>query len=199
MPLSSGSPPSQSTKVFHDWVTRLHSSTKGKSGPKQGHLKKVLPPVPQRVFVLTISQVLAGEGIRKAKPVAWRHFRSGPSVKQNISAEILMAGNRHLVARTYGSRASSIVTKALRGLAKKHKKYEGISLVKIPPLVGLAVWVRGRNAKEDVIFPLESVVPELQRGTAHLYVEVLPLLQRSANALVSQSLTLDAILRKGRA
>lgn len=201
MRLSSGSPPSHSTKVFREWATRQHIAGKGKTGPKRGHPKKASRTVPHGVFVVTIPQVLAGEGIRKAKRVGWRHFGFGKTVKQHVSAEILMAGNRHRVARAYGSKPTSIVSQALRSLAKEYsktKKYVEIGLVKIPPLVGLAVWVRSRNAKEDLIFPLESIVPELQKRTAHIYADVLPLLQRSAKALVSQSLALDAKLGEGR-
>lgn len=200
MPLSSGSPPSHSTKVFCEWAAR-HATAKDERATKKGHRNKALTPDPQRVFVLTIPQVIAGKGLRSAKRVAWRHFGSGPTAKQNVSAEILIGGKRHRVARTYGSKATSMICKALRRLGKKHsrtKRYEGISLLKISPLVGLAVWVRGRNRKEDLIFPLESAVPDLRSGIAHNYLDALPLLQRSANALVSQSLALDAKLRKGR-
>jgi hypothetical protein len=201
MRLSFGPPPSNSAKVFREWATRKHTAEKGKTGPKQGHSKKASTPLPLRVFVMTVPQVLAGEGIRKAKRVGWRHFGFGKTVKQTISAEILAVGNRHRVARIYRSKSNSIVNRALTSLTKKHskaKKYVGIDLVKIHPLVGLAVWVRSRNAKEDLIFPLESIVPELQTGTAYIYADVLPLLQKSAKILVSQSQALDAKLREGR-
>jgi hypothetical protein len=202
MPLSSGSPPSHSTRVFRKWVARPNTATRGKRIPEQRHPNKPFTPAPHRVAVLTIPQLIAGEGLRKARRVAWCHFAPGPRAKQQVSAEIVIVGRLHRVARTYGSRATSIITKALSALAKKYsrtKTYQSISLVKIPPLVGLAVWVRGRNAKEDLIFTLESVLPELQRDTAHNYVDSLPLLQRSAKALVAQSLALDVKLRKGPA
>lgn len=198
MPLPSGSPPSHSTKVFRAWVARHHTAAKTKKVPKRGYSNKVLTPAPQRVFVLTIPQVIAGEGIRNARRVAWRHFGFGSTSKQTLSAEVLVTGKRHRVARTYGSKATSIISKALTALQKKHsraKTYQGISLLKIPPLLGLAVWVRGRNTKEDLIVPLQSAVPELQSGTTHKYVDALPLLQQSAKALVAQSLALNAKLR----
>jgi hypothetical protein len=201
MRLFSGPPPSNSTKVFREWATRKHAVEKGKTGPRQGYSKKASTLLPLSVFVVTIPQVLAGQGIRKAKRVGWRHFGFGKTLKHTVSAEILATGSRHRVARTYGLKPNSIVSRALRSLTMKHsrtKKYVRISLVKIPPLVSLAIWVRSRNAKEDLILPLESVVPELQRRTARPYVDVLPLLQRSAMALVSQSQALDAKLREGR-
>jgi len=202
MPLSSGSPPSHSSKVFREWVARHHTAAKTKRVPKQGYPNKVSTPAPQRVFVLTIPQVIAGEGIRNARRVAWRHFGFGPASKKTVSAEILIAGKSHRVARTYGSKPTSIISRTLAVLTRKHsrsKRYDGISLIKIPPLLGLAVWVRGRNTKEDLIFPLQSAVPELQTGTTHKYVDALPLLQRSAKALVAQSLALNAKLGMGRA
>lgn len=201
MRLSSGPPPSNSIKIFREWATREHAAKKRKTGPKHGPAKKASTLLPLSVFVVTIPQILAGEGIRKAKRVGWRHFGFGRTAKQTISAEILAAGNRHTVARTYDSKPNSIVSRALRSLATKHsrtKKYVGIGLVKIPPLVALAVWVRSRNTKEDLIFPLESIVPDLQTDTAYIYADVLPLLQRSAKALVSQSHALAAKLREGR-
>jgi hypothetical protein len=202
MTLSPGPPPISSVETFREWAARKRATIKPRQPAGNRTSRKRSALTSHSVFVLAMPHVIEGKGPRDAKCLAWRHFNLGPSPKHTISAEILTSNKHRRVAQSYGPSATIVVGRALATLRKKYvktKKYKFIGLLKIPPLVALAIWVRGRNAKEDLIFPLQSVLPDLKRGVAYTYVDALPLLQRSANGLVSQSLELADKLQKKQA
>ena len=152
-------------------------------------------PVPHSIHVLTIPQLLAGKGLRNARHVAWHHFKFGPTPKHTVSAEVIFTNKAHKLARLYGPVPTIALSKDLVKLRKAHsrtKTFEGISLVKIPPLLSLGIWIRGRIPKDDLIYPLQSIVPDLKRKTTYTCADALRLLQRSASALVDESAKLGA-------
>jgi hypothetical protein len=201
MTLSIGSPPLESTKVFRDWTARLRSNVKKKSVRKSTRSVSGTLPKARKVFVFTVRQVTGGQALSKARFVAWRHFGLGRHSRHRVSADILVSNKAHFLGRMYDQESTVRLSQALASISEKHqesRQYSNIRLLKIPQMIGLAIWLRGRAKKNDLVFPLESCVPEVKTGILYQFSEIVPSLQTSAKALISQSRSLKAKLGKKR-
>ena len=198
MPILIKARPSRSTNVFLKWITHLCGNTGRKKTPSAPRSWSSAHEA-QRVFVLTLHHLVNKAGMKQAKFLAWLHFGLGRNSKHLISAEIVKSGKHHTIARTYDRKSTVKLARALRIAVKKQtqsSKYSSIRLLKIPPLIGLAIWLRGRTPENDLIVPVESCVDALKRGKAYRLSDILLSLRARARALADQSAALQSGLRK---
>lgn len=199
MPLSTKSPPRRSTKVFLKWISRFKANGVPQRTPKARGAKREPTPNAERVFVLTTHDLARGRGPKGAKFLAWRHFGIGRNTRHRVSADIVASGKSHSLARMYDQQPTVNLARALQLVKRKYsrsRQYSDIRLLRIPPMVDLAIWVRGRSAKDDLIMPIESCHSGVRKGASHRFADVLPLLQASAKVLADQSASLQAQLKK---
>ena len=199
MPLSPKSPPRRSTKAFLKWVSRVKANGARKGNSKARDLKRQAAPNAERVFVLTMHDLARGSGAKGPKFLAWRHFGIGRNARHRVSADIVASGKSHILARTYDEQPTVNLARTLRLVRRKYtrsRQYSDIRLLRIPPLVGLAIWIRGRKAKDDLIIPIESCLTGVRKGASRRFADVLPLLQASAKVLADQSASLRDQLKK---
>ena len=187
-------PPRNSTKTFQKWTDHLRTDVKAKRAVKSKRSRDLSLPGAHKVFVLTARQLIDGEGLARARFVAWKHFGLGKNSRHLVSAEIAVSGKTHSVARMDEGRYTSKIIQAMLRTINDNKrtsrKYRTVCLVKIPPLIGLAIWLRGRKRKDDLVFPVESCVAGVKKGKAYLLPKIEPLLRQSALALAEQSRSL---------
>lgn len=197
MGLSTKSPPRQSKRAFLEWLSRGRGDGARKRNSKARDSKVHSARKAEKLFVLSMHDLVRGRGAKGPKFLGWRHFGIGRKAGHRVSADIVASGKDRILARMYGHKSTVSVARALRAVRRKYmrsRRYRDICLLRIPPLVGLAVWIRGRKTKDDLIVPIESCLRGAKRGALKRFADLLPMLQASAKVLAEQSFRLHARL-----
>lgn len=128
----------------------------------------IAPELSHQVFALGLTDVADGGGLAAAKLVSWRHILP-PSGKSRLTVEVTVderTGRHRFAAVNSGPFAEAVqrqVAAASQDPVVRGGDYD-LAVLQISALAVVAVWLRGRDGKEDVVIPVAPTDPALVAG-----------------------------------
>ena len=162
MPIKISKPPKGLTSL----VLKHTKSIKALSRVKAQHLNASLP---HKVYSLDPMEILAGHSLEKAKHVGWRIFH--PRDKSAaIEAHCDEKGRNHTFA---GINRGPFVqgTHQALDIASAHAALDEhsfeLSMLRIPALYVMALWLKHKNSEEDIIISIPPTHHVIEPGRVY--------------------------------
>jgi hypothetical protein len=159
MPIIFSTPPVASVRELETNIFEL--ARLGEQGPRSFRAAApddIEPTAPHKVFDISLNDLLQGHGLDNPRLVAWRYLVT----RQNdVIAAAEVDCDEPQVKHAFGLLNEgpyvTATSKALR-IGEEQKVLEGVSLeftvIRIPALYVMAVWLRDEKGMDDVIIPM---------------------------------------------
>ncbi|MCP4221490.1 MAG: hypothetical protein GY765_43100 [bacterium] len=115
---------------------------------------------PHKVYILDLDEILSGEAFKNPKHVSWRYITEDHMIEVQLGEN---EGEFEFTEINQGMHIKDILDKLeiMRKHAKiKTKDYE-VSIVMVPALYVMALWLQGEGEIEDIVIPVGLSHPHL--------------------------------------
>ena len=123
---------------------------------------------PHKMYTLELEDILSGEGLSRAKHVSWRYITEDSIVEVQRGEN---EGEFEFTEINQGMHVKDILEKLK--IMEKHSKikkgdYE-VSMIMVPALYVMALWLQDKEKKDDIIIPVGLVHPHLAKHPHTLF------------------------------
>ncbi len=123
---------------------------------------------PHKVYVLDLDEIISGEAFKHPKHVSWRYITEDSMIEVQCGEK---EDQYEFTEINQGDHIKDIIEK-LKIMAKhariKKADYE-VSVVMVPALYVMALWLQGEGENEDVVIPVGPPHPHLSRHPSTIF------------------------------
>lgn len=191
MAINIQTPPEESVEALKKGVQKyVRIKKEGRKALKSLKEDKEPSHLPHKIYTLGLDDIKAGKGLESTKLIGWRYILQGDG-ETAFAAEIEHDAkvNKH---EFLGVNKGPFVEQTLSALNAVHQNKKvasdsfDLSVLRVPALYVMTLWLQHKDSKKDIMIPLPPVHHFLEAGKLYTIKEFTGILADAAKESATQ-------------